>query len=268
MHPHATTDQLTFLEACDRDVHAEWERRVDRMRELKGTKMADLMRKRYYSTYYSDPYVTLKPGRLYLLGLNPGGPDSCQYDQPEEPAFDWESQFRALGKPYSAYLDEEWSASPGKAPYQRNVTKLVMHLHGQSIEDDPDAMAVRQTFATNVCFLRTPNAEELWKYPPELIDWHLFHERLLAMVQPEIILCVGNQMNQSSPFSILHHQQMSPHYEEYRVNDRRNVRAFVADKLLPDRQILVIGVPHLSQPFASMDDIFSATDKAISELNT
>ncbi len=267
MHPHTTPEQCKFLKEFDHDVHAEWQRRVDLISELKGAEMANLMRQRFYATYYNDPYMALKPGRIYLLGLNPGGPDDYKYDQPEEPPFDWGDKFNETGKPYSSFLDEEWSASPGNAPYQRNVTRLVMHLHGRSREDDPDAMSMRTTFATNVCFLRTPNAEELWKYPPELIDWHEFHERLVAIVQPEIILCIGNQMNQSSSFSILHHQQQSPRYEEYKVNDRRNVRAFVADKLLPDKQIKVIGVPHLSQPFASMDDVCAATDKAISEMN-
>lgn len=74
------------------------------------------------SVLYSSP-ETLKPGRFYFMGFNPGGEPT---DNPKETI---KAHIEGLKDGFNAFIDESWSpggreCSPGQAPHQKNVQAL------------------------------------------------------------------------------------------------------------------------------------------------
>ena len=68
---------------------------------------------------YSD-ISTLRPGKFYLLGYNPGGDPGKILTSLQDEIREWGTEKT------NAYLDEIWRHSPqaGGSPYQRNVQEL------------------------------------------------------------------------------------------------------------------------------------------------
>jgi len=119
---------------------------------------------------------TLRPGDVYLLGLNPGR-DPGGIDG------------RTLGDNLDSLLDETadsslsgyWDQSkPGKDTLQRRVVWLLENL----------GYSPRDVCASNLIFMRSAGEEDCG-YPQSAdICWPV-HERILKIVQPKIILCFG-----------------------------------------------------------------------------
>jgi hypothetical protein len=128
--------------------------------------------------------ATVRPGRIYLLGHNPGG---CPGDEVEESLE--RSIEEITTKTSNEYLDDSWNGrAPGSSVLQKRVRWLLEHLGEQ----------VREVCASNLIFARSNDAASS-RYA-ELADmcWPV-HEYLLRVVQPTFVLVFGNS-NELSPY--------------------------------------------------------------------
>jgi hypothetical protein len=169
---------------------------------------------------------TLKPGKYYFLGLNPGGSEedtgTVRHSLDE----------LALGQSTrNAYLDEDWSSdsrSYGKGchPLQRNF-KCLFEAFGQ----DPRAVC-----ASNLIFKRSAN--ERGAGYPELAElcWPV-HEAILQIVQPQAIITFGTQ-----PFEFVA-KQLGGGSVQYDESGHGNWKW---SSLIKEGVPSLIGVPHLS----------------------
>jgi hypothetical protein len=124
--------------------------------------------------------ATLKPGKYYFLGLNPGGGDAGT-----------KTIERALGNlgalTENAYLDEDWGSGArrygvGGHPLQQNYQYLFSML-GEELDS---------VCASNLIFRRSIS-EKGARYA-ELVDrcWQV-HEAILKIVRPSAIITFGRQ---------------------------------------------------------------------------
>jgi len=126
---------------------------------------------------------TLMKGDFYLMGLNPGGDPAETNVVIEESLKKWQ----ARQSDWSEYLDESWKAK-GKAPHQMRVHDFCEKLLRQD---------VRTIFSANILFVRTSKGGDLPRkgseeYETLLTDCLKVHRRLLSIVRPKIIVCLGN----------------------------------------------------------------------------
>jgi hypothetical protein len=130
---------------------------------------------------------TLRPSNgLYTMGFNPGGdPDRI------EPSV--VKSLEELKDNHCSYEDECWGKSClkncrnqdhfGNSPHQKRVKDLAEIL----------GYDIRKVFAANGIFIRSKQQSDL-----QDDSWELFkrcwpvHELFLSIVQPKIILCLGN----------------------------------------------------------------------------
>ena len=238
-----------------RDARTELIRRGD-------SGLASLLETRSGWMLFNDPRVSLKPGRLYLVGFNPGD----QHVDPEGPRDEslewWVTQEARLKHSYSSYLDEAAAAGG----HQQRVRDLLDRYGDGATRED----RIRSTFATNLYFFGTRKAEELAEYPPELINCWEYHKTFLEIVQPEMIVCSGNGWR--SAYSEVKRAVMADGRTIQDLADRSvsstgRVKAFVCTPgwSAETRGTLVLGVPHLSRPFAPMEKLFAAMDEMVAE---
>lgn len=178
---------------------------------------------------------------LYIMGLNPGGdPD------PSETVMQSLSPER-LQEEYCSYEDECWrcwadcqiEGHRGNSPHQIKVKQLAEILGYNNI---------REVFAVNAIFFRSKNQGALGEISilKELFEkcWPV-HQMFMSIVQPEIILCLGNGEKMSA-FSLLK-QKLAPG-EKY----QGAVKEFMGEIPLRDQSSIrsrVIGVRHPSYPW-------------------
>jgi len=124
---------------------------------------------------------TLKRGKYYFLGLNPGGGSERTIRESLNEL--------ALGKATeNAYLDQDWSSPPkrtyarGEHPYQQDFRCLFAGLI-----DDP-----RKVCGTNLIFKGSRDARELRIQELARLCWPV-HEAIIEIVQPEAIITFGVQ---------------------------------------------------------------------------
>ena len=129
---------------------------------------------------------TLKPGKYYFLGLNPGGSEEgtptirqCLCDL-------------EVGEPKgNAYLDQDWSGfrkfRVGGHPLQRNY----QHLFGELGEE------LRSVCASNLIFRRSAGEDGAGGRKMAGLCWPV-HKTILEIVQPAAIITFGRQ-----PFSFI-----------------------------------------------------------------
>lgn len=119
---------------------------------------------------------TLRPGRVYLLGLNPGG-DPARHESIG-------AMLDALSaRTTNAYVDECWErrSQAGEAPLQRRVQWLAREL----------GIDVRTICAANLIFRRTKAAADI-DFPVWAdLCWPV-HDAILQIVRPALIISIGN----------------------------------------------------------------------------
>ncbi len=133
---------------------------------------------------------TLRPGRLYLLGLNPGGDPTKHKHRTISEDLDQLPRRRR-----NAYIHESWEhqRQPGGAPLQRRVQWLLGKL-GQDVED---------VCAANLIFARSKDASGS-EYPKLAhLCWPV-HLAILEIVRPRLIIAYGN--SNVSPYAYLRSQ--------------------------------------------------------------
>src|ERR1700690_384048 len=87
---------------------------------------------------------TFRPGKLYIMGLNPGG------DPKNHPGTVRQSLLDFPKRTENAYLDEKWRKS-GASPLQQRLCWLTCQL----------GCSLRNVFATNLIFVRTQDRKSV-----------------------------------------------------------------------------------------------------------
>lgn len=202
----------------------------------------------------SSGLATIRPGRVYLMGLNPGGdPDIPGNNTPIS---------KALSPPdgSSCYTDECWRCGPSDVcdhlvnghlrphaakPHQERVTVLAQTLGFKTPADMPSANAV---FARSKALttLHASTGLNVWQW------WDLcwpVHRQLLAVIQPEIIITLGHGLH-SSALGLLANRAGVPASEIERIGDEgvSGGKRFKCDLTPMDSTLTVqvVGVPHPS----------------------
>lgn len=180
---------------------------------------------------------------LYIMGFNPGG-------DPNTITTSVIKSLEVLKDQYCSYRDECWrKACPedckkhqGKSRHQERVCSLVQVLRRD----------ISETVAVNTVFLRSKKQDDL-KASWDIFEkcWHV-HEKLLSIVRPKIILCLGNGEPRSA-FAFLR-KKVSPTTQP----SSDHVKSFVSEIV----QCPVIGVRHPSYPwFDPVTDLKSFLEK-------
>jgi hypothetical protein len=205
---------------------------------LKEVKLLNLSGALLYSSY-----STLVKGDLYLIGLNPGGPETDSYTI-KQGLDEFENNMKNA-KEWNAYVDDNWydpkihPEKKGEYPLQRRVKFLIKEL-GEDIN---------RVCTSNLIFTRSPNQNG--SFYPENADkcWRI-HEMILKIVQPKIIIAFGN--SNISPYDYLQkkHFEIQKEWPKY-LNDKnaghRNWKCKGFNFDIGYLKCLVIGLPHLSR---------------------
>jgi hypothetical protein len=128
---------------------------------------------------------TLKPGKLLVLGLNPGGDPAAETASARSHL----ASAATRGPGWNEYLDVSWRPGgrlypPGQAPMQRRVSCLLEGL----------GFNVRSVCASNLIFVRSTGVDTLqsWKDLGRLC-WPV-HKAILEVVRPECIVSLGDDV--------------------------------------------------------------------------
>lgn len=169
---------------------------------------------------------TIRPGKYYFLGLNPGGTESDTNTIQKSL-----EELQRGQSTKNAYLDEDWSSSSrhygaGGHPLQKNFECLFNELG-----EDP-----RTICASNLIFKRS--GDERGAGYPELakVCWPV-HRAILDVVRPRAIITFGRQ-----PFDFLAQQlgYGAVHSDQAGHGDWK------WNYIVKEEQLVLIGVPHLS----------------------
>ena len=184
-------------------------------------------------------WSTLRRGNVYLMGFNPGG-DPATIPQTVI------QSLREMKDEYCSYTDEEWSGENRKYsnrghPHQRRVQTLVEVM----------GCDIRHVFAANAIFVRSRSKDDL---ADAIRLWHKcwsVHQLLLSIVQPAVVLCLGNN-DRRSAFKLLHAQFDPTPDVKFCATDRSYVHGKyfsgtvnLGEKAtVPVLECTVVGVPH------------------------
>lgn len=168
-------------------------------------------------------HETIWPGRIYFLGLNPGGSGGSSIR---------ENIAQMLTCDQNAYLDYEWEGKePGSALLQRRI-QWTLETLGANTQD---------VFATNLIFIQSPNSKSLTVNQAEQC-WPV-HEAFLKIVQPSLIVACGNTSNLSA-YSFIHSRFGGEQTYHPAGHGDWNLKRF--QTTINGRKTTVIGLPHLS----------------------
>lgn len=188
------------------------------------------------NVFYSNPAVALRPGALYLVGLNPGGDPKTHDSQTESEPLGHPR--RAAERPdWNKYVDEDWGPSHGRNLLQQRIASLADAV----LPGGPEGL--RTAFCTNALFMRgnltKANGGALWS---ACRPWHI---EWLRVVQPPAILCFGNG-EAVSPYSWFR-SLMEGRRERGYVPCYAGFGAKASDGLINGKLTRLVGVPHLSR---------------------
>ncbi|MGF1733713.1 hypothetical protein [Photobacterium kasasachensis] len=173
-------------------------------------------------------HETLKKGDIYLMGLNPGGSGFISINDHID---------KMLTRDENSYIDEAWqngqkSYSAGDAPLQKRIRWLIENL----------GYDTRDVCATNLIFKTTKSADELC-FGLAGICWG-FHEYILDIVKPKLILTFGNSETSASPYFFLKSLFSG---EETRIKAGHGDWVCKGFKTqISGRDTFIVGLPHLS----------------------
>jgi hypothetical protein len=167
---------------------------------------------------------TLRPGKLYLLGLNPGGDPTRHHTIGED-------LDKLPLRNVNAYVHESWERQrqAGGAPLQQRVRWLMGRL-GQNVEN---------VCASNLIFARSRDASRS-DYPQLAhLCWPV-HLAMLEIVRPRLIIAYGN--SKVSPYAYLR-SQLSSSPEEVFNSGHGTWKC----RVFRSASHWIVGLPHLSR---------------------
>ena len=175
------------------------------------------------ATLYSS-FDTLKKGKLYILGLNPGGSSGLTIEDSLE---------RIKDPDYNEYTMEWDKYKAGDHPLQRNI-KAITHQFN---------LDVRDVIASNLIFTRSidqngagyTNRKDFWPV----------HARILQIVQPQIIVAFGN--GAISPYQHLRDISKNVSATDSIESGHGKFTCVSFRGEIENQLFTVIGLPHLSR---------------------
>lgn len=239
------------LKNIDQEVYEHFINAYEEIKN-KDPKLAEYFYESKYSIYYSHPLISLKPGDVYFIGLNPAGrPSDGAYD-----IVDFKHILNNNRCNWNAYYCDDWgTGNPGDAKLQKRAKNLLAYVLGilgpnKEIVDEN----IRKIFCTNISFFRSENSKVLKKYGKDHYDCWRWHEKFLTEVKPKLILCIGNSETFSSysylkgKYAIAKDKKTSSWYRGACIKFFTFRPPWLSDhhdsKL---QKCLAIGVPHMSR---------------------
>jgi hypothetical protein len=192
---------------------------------------------------------TLRAGKFYFIGFNPAADDTNHPLQ----------EMRLPDKNWSAYTCQCWMdkgqcdpktcSRTGEEKHQKNVQRIMCEL----------GIKPEETFATNLIFVESRGIKEIKADP--LFETYLeacwrVHRKMLAEVNPDYIVCLGNKKGKrESTFSFFQEQafRTENYLQEFTSRDSRYRKRFDGTFKLDDSHTLeakVVGVKHPSYPMS------------------
>lgn len=176
---------------------------------------------------------TLRPGSLYLVGLNPGGDPILEPDSPAQHL----NMLRQRAPDWNEYIDGVWypggrRMAPGQAPMQRRVRALLEGV----------GFPVRSVCAANMIFLRAASERDLGDAERLARQCWPVHREILRIVRPSAMICLGNRafdLAAASGAAVLKRQSFPSGHGDWQCQS--------VTMTLEDRRIRLIGLPHLSR---------------------
>jgi hypothetical protein len=170
---------------------------------------------------------TLRPGKLYLLGLNPGdGLDRYHHiggslrDMPNHAS--------------NTYLDDDWGRGIGGHHTQQRVCFVL-----RALAHDP-----REVFATNLVFARSKSwTNEQAALVPICLR---VHRMFLSIIQPRIVLTFGREAFQAL-LRASDQKSVPTSFDTGVPNGRANFSCYSNEVVLFGQKLRVICLPHLSK---------------------
>ena len=210
---------------------------IEKTKEL--LKKTDLHNERVSIIYSADS--TLKKGKFYFLGQNPGG--NKEYKYGEDSIL---NQLIYSGE-HNEYTEGEWTGTKGKI-HQYNIKKMFSDLEVQ----------LENVFSTNLSFIRSSRTET---YERNLKDdyntfWFI-HEFFLSVVKPRFIITNGAQPRDF--FRKKMPKLKDDKKKEMKSDGRYNhVASFFTGALQTDYEtfdeLTILAIPHLSNVTNNIND--------------
>ena len=169
---------------------------------------------------------TLRQGKIYLMGHNPGGSPSGREDESIRRSIEELHQ-----KTSNEYIDDSWMGRPaGASPLQKRVCWLLENM-------DFD---VRKVCASNLIFARSVDAASSNFNELADICWPV-HKKILEIVKPKLIIAFGNSGD--CPYEYLK-DKLGYSIENTHESGHGN---WQCKAVKSDEEITIVGLPHLSR---------------------
>ena len=186
---------------------------------------------------------TLRPGPVYLLGLNPGGT--------EGPSL--RDSIAASRREHNAYLDEEWAPGghwqpKGQATLQRRIQNLCERM----------GIDTRKVPASNLVFTRSTRLNSHLGFDEALRLCRPVHDIFVSEIKPRFVMTFGSIDNFEKAVSI---QLM-----ESRLADHGSWKAHRGTAKLGDHSFAFGNIPHMS--LWASDSRAEVVDWSIAGLNS
>ena len=236
------TESARFLASQTYDeFRLQYERNIQVMREVNpglASQISDLT----YWVFDCDPRRCLVKRPIYVLGFNPAAHEKTYSTE----HVDWDS----LGT-----CDQPPANPPrGLETLRRRIEAVVIAvLNGLPLQE---RCCFDDVPRSTLYFYRTPKATDIGGYIRAAaggqadFDCWKYHEKLLALIRPSVILCYGNGKGDST-FNIVRGKlcgtESPVHDGQHWYNHGCTRFAEVPDRFGGRQNILLIGVPHLSR---------------------
>lgn len=173
-------------------------------------------------------HETIRPGPLYLLGLNPGGDGFITIGEHID---------GMLSRTTNAFIDDRFSSGnrwipAGEAPLQKRVRWLLTNL----------GLRPEEVCSSNLIF-KTSRSSDGVSFGLAGICWP-FHEAMIDIIRPKILLVFGN--GETSPYGFLKELFFQGEEERFVVSTgMRPCKGFGVT--INGHPMFVAGLPHLSR---------------------
>ena len=180
-----------------------------------------------YSSYH-----TLKSGKLYILGSNPGGDPKEQRENTIRRDLE---DIKKLDENYSEYLEKWGKYEPGQAPLQKSIRYIVENIFG---------LDVRKVCASNLIFLRSKRENDIDNWRQKANEYWPIHKFIITeIVKPQVIISFGTGKTfdfaqKKMKFSL--REKISYYWGNLKVKVAINEKIF-------NRPLILLGFPHLGR---------------------
>ena len=177
-----------YLSKLSERVATQFQTVCDKLSSPRDTDILRQLTALKYLVFYSNPYHTLKRGRFYLMGLNPGGGDKDRAGKPIH--YDDETPARWQGMK-AEYPYGKWRDDDKKTQLQERVCILIEEIQRCLGEK---TIGTEHVFSANLYFIRTPGEKPLnlllKRFANNLNCWPI-HQEFLSKVCPHTVITFG-----------------------------------------------------------------------------